>query len=837
MSLKRIRIPIPSIHALLTTFIALCFLALSLALPAPFPARAAVNQVYLPSVTKALAGWTTPIVVQNTGAGVADVTITFYRVSDGKLATTANIPGLKPGQSVTFDPRTNPQLPSGAQFSAVLESTGGKLAATVIEGNGSSWMSYGGTSTGAATVYLPNITRNLGGADGWNTPFFVQNVGDAPTTASVSFHNFNDGSLAKKIDGVKLEPGRSQAFSPATIDGLPDDRQFAVVVQGPQGSQLYAISNEISGNLAMSYEGMLSGSDMLFLPNILKYLGGDDHWFTPFIVQNLGSTPATISIEFYSFESGALVTQMSGQVLQPGRSLPVDVRFTPSTLPWGSYSVVVRGQPGSQLGTVVNEVDPGAGMAMSYDGIARSQALPSVYLPFLQKNVGAVAWFSPIIAQNLGQQPTDITLTLFDTAGTVAAQKTFTAVKPGAAAVYDPRSDRHLPNGTYSGLVQSQNTNIGAVVNVASTQTGDYAMAYNGTAGPQTAIPTLAPTTKQVGPYTFTLKYGNAADIYVETTIDAATVARAVAQADADVVQVQQDFARSFKTYPTIYLFGSTPSYVQGLQTLGKYTPEHAQQIADNTDALFQPLTQLVFANWSEMTKYQPASVLRHELTHYMDSQIIGTNPTMPAWLDEGLAVNEELTMVGSKWIAMTSRYTTASAAATGTLMPLGTLASPTLWSTRTSPASYFQYYEATEAVRMLRADLGNAGVLRILELMGTGQPFEAAYETVAGRPFSEFVVAFPDRAKALAPVAPGIATAEDSPSGPGLSFIAYGFAPASAIVVEIRSSTTGDMVAELTSFYGTRFHYLMPSWPAGSYNITVTSPATTISVVARKNS
>ncbi|TME63263.1 MAG: hypothetical protein E6I54_07505, partial [Chloroflexi bacterium] len=27
------------------------------------------------------------------------------------------------------------------------------------------------------TIYLPNITKMLGGQDGWNTPFIVQNVG------------------------------------------------------------------------------------------------------------------------------------------------------------------------------------------------------------------------------------------------------------------------------------------------------------------------------------------------------------------------------------------------------------------------------------------------------------------------------------------------------------------------------------------------------------------------------------------------------------------------------------------------------------------------------------
>ena len=838
MSLKRIRIPLPPAHALLTAFVALCFFALSLALPSPHIARGAVGQVYLPNITKTLggaAGWTTPIAVQNTGQSQTDVTLTFYRFSDGKPAGTVTKTALLPGQSWTFDPRTNASLPDDTQFSTVVQATNGQVAVVVIEGSGSSWMAYSGTTTGGSTVYLPNITRNLGGRDGWNTPFIVQNLGTTATTATVSFYNFSDGTLAKKIDNVKLEPGRSQPFLTWAIDGLADDRQYAVVVEGPKGSQLYAVVNESSGGMAMSYEGLLTGSDVVYLPNVLKYLGGRDHWSTPFIVQNIGTQPAIFALEFYSFDSGQLVTQVPGLLLQPGRSLPVDVRFTPATLPAGSYSVVVRGQKGSQLGAVVNEVELSAGMAMSYDGIAQSQALQSVYLPMLERNVGAVRWSSPIVAQNLGTAAADITLTLFDANGAVATQKVFPAVKPGAAAVFDPRYDRRLKDGTYSGLVQSS-VPITAIVNVSGDQPGDYAMAFAGTAGNATQVPALAASTKQVGPYLFTLHTASAADVYVESTIDAAAATRITFQTDADVTQVQTDFGRQYAQIPTLYVFATTESYKLGLQKLLGYSPASAAEIARDSDALFHPKTQLIVANWGEIAKYQPQSGIRHELTHAMNSQIIGTNPTLPAWLDEGLAFNEEQTMPGAKWITMTSRYSTASMASTGTLIPLVNLTSPQLWSMRDYPASTFQYYEAGEAVRMLRADLGNVGVVRILELMGQGQTFDAAYAAVAGKPFSEFVAAFPERAKALAPASPGIASVEDSPGGPGMSFILYGYAPISAVVIEVRSSTAGDVNAELTTLYGTRFHWLGPSWPAATYNITVTTPTgSTTSLVARK--
>lgn len=822
---------------LLSTALAVSLVALSLALSPAQPATAAVPQVYLPNVTKTLGGpggWTTPIVVQNTGSVATDVTLTFYRFNDGRLAGAVSRPGLKPGQSWSFDPRSSTALPNDTQFSTVVSSTTGEVAATVIQGTGSSWMAYAGTTTGGATVYLPNITRNLGGPAGWNTPFIVQNLGAATTTATISFYNFSDGQLAKRIENVKLEPGRSQAFLTWAIDGLADDRQYAVVVQGPAGSQLYAVVNQSSENMAMSYEGLLGGAEVVYLPNVLKYLGGTDRWYTPFIVQNVGTTGASFALEFYSFDTGQLVRSVPGQFLQPGRSLPVDVRFSPAGLPAGSYSVVIRGQKGAQLGAVVNEVDPGAGMAMSYNGTGQTQAQQSVYLPLLQRNVGSSRWFSPIIAQNVGASPTDITLTLFDANGAVAVQKTFPAIKPGAAAVYDPRFDRRLKDGTYSGLLQA-NGAITAVVNLSGAINGDYAMAITGVPGPATAIPAVTTAAKNVGPHAFTLKVASNADVWVENTIAPADAAKIVAQTDADATQIQTDYGRQFSVLPVIYVFATTASFTQGLQSLLGYTPDRAKLVAGGTAALFSPAAQLTLANWEELKEYQPQSAIRHELTHSMHSQIIRTNPTMPAWLDEGLAVREELTMPGSKYVAMQVRYGTASMAATNTLMPLSSLDSPTLWSARRGTAGFYQYLEATQAVLFLREDIGQAGIVRILELMGQGRTFGDAYAIVAGKPFSEFAAAFPARAKALAPSSPGVVAVEDSPIGPGLSFMAYGFAPLSLVTVSVRSSTHEAVVTGLTTQFGTRFLYLPDSWADGTYNITVTSATSVVSVVARK--
>jgi len=48
------------------------------------------------------------------------------------------------------------------------------------------------------TVYLPNIVRMLGGPDGWQTPFIVQNTGSVATDLEVTFYAFADGSCVTR---------------------------------------------------------------------------------------------------------------------------------------------------------------------------------------------------------------------------------------------------------------------------------------------------------------------------------------------------------------------------------------------------------------------------------------------------------------------------------------------------------------------------------------------------------------------------------------------------------------------------------------------------------------
>ena len=123
------------------------------------------------------------------------------------------------------------------------------------------------------TLYLPNITKNLGGVFGWYTPFIVQNTGTASTMLEVSFYDFIDGTCKSRSLVMGIAPGTSYANDPRdTIKNatLPVEGQFAVVVKS-YGSTVVGVVNEHQGTgaraEALSYNGFTAGATV-YLPNI-----------------------------------------------------------------------------------------------------------------------------------------------------------------------------------------------------------------------------------------------------------------------------------------------------------------------------------------------------------------------------------------------------------------------------------------------------------------------------------------------------------------------------------------------------------------------------------------
>ena len=350
---------------------------------------------------------------------------------------------------------------------------------------------------------------------------------------------------------------------------------------------------------------------------------------------------------------------------------------------------------------------------------------------------------------------------------------------------------------------------------------------------------TAPTTTTTVGGYTFRVTSTQLATAYIESSISTSAATTLLATVDADVRRVEADLGRTFASRPPIWAFATERSFVRGIGSIfGETVPD-----AGEFDGFFLSSADAVVLNHAQMSAGTTAvSVIRHELTHALIDEIIGPAgyASLPVWLNEGSARLEEYTISGLRWFELLEKYTSVSIAANDLLPALDEMASGYL--------SAQEYAVSAQAVRLLRDDLGQAGLVRVLELIGAGSTFESAYQAVAAAPFSGFAARYDDRvldsastcaaANTCTRLVPGIATADDTPAGRGLEIVIYGFAPGSRITYSVVSSRarTRTLSARVNDV-GVFATYLDTRWPKGTYRITANGTAGKVELSVAKAS
>lgn len=316
-------------------------------------------------------------------------------------------------------------------------------AASVVESavtvGATAQSSCGTAGTPSATVYLPNITKTFGGPDGWDTPFYIQNAGAVQTTVEATFSRFSDGAVITCRKTTGLAPGTALTDDPARDEDLPDDTQFSVVLRS-FGAPVVAAVDQLQGvgptTEALSYTGFGAGARTVYLPNVTRRFFGYD---VPFIIQNVGSAVATVSVRFLSFDGTRSLTL--GRVIDPGKSKVVDpdsddaLLGAPGLVDGTQYAVTLTStQP---IAVVANAHDEAIGpVAFSHNGLAVGGQ--TLFAPYAMKLVNSL--FSPVVVQNIGTTSADATLT-FSPLGTSGGAQTFTlrGIPAGGARAFDPR--------------------------------------------------------------------------------------------------------------------------------------------------------------------------------------------------------------------------------------------------------------------------------------------------------------------------------------------------------------------------------------------------------------
>ncbi|HEY9326113.1 MAG TPA: hypothetical protein VIS26_06040, partial [Candidatus Limnocylindria bacterium] len=345
------------------------------------------------------------------------------------------------------------------------------------------------------TIFLPNITKMLGGPSGWVTPFIVQNVGVRKATLEVSFFRFSDGGLVacRRVDD--LAPATSFADYPNNDADLPPDAQFSVVVKS-FGSEVVSVVNEHQGGVgaraeALSYNGLTTGATTVYLPFVAKPEPApctavpqteatcNVRWITTFVMQNFGTVDATVTARFVSFDGASTATLT--RTIAPGRSRFIDPTVEPQLRAGRYYSVVLTStQP---IGVIANAHDDAptttAPRGFSYNGIAQPSS-GDVFLPYVRRDgVTPRTYANGVLIQNGGTSDVAPTLTFQRLGGgnpfTIAAPA---PIKAGMSWYFDPEAFPLVTVGEYSVVVSG-----GTLAVLDATLSAGAAMGYVGMTG------------------------------------------------------------------------------------------------------------------------------------------------------------------------------------------------------------------------------------------------------------------------------------------------------------------------------------------------------------------
>lgn len=335
------------------------------------------------------------------------------------------------------------QLGIGSQIGAARTNSGSDTTKTGVQ-----------AAVATTTVYLPNITRMLGGRDGWQTPFIVQNVGAVSTDLTMSFYAFSDGSLVKTRTVAGLPPGNSVFHDPNSDTELPAEGQFGVVVQS-FGSPIVAVVNEhqnlqnAARQEALSYQGLSQGSTKLYAPYFAYNVSG---WVTTLIVQNLGLIPTVVSLQFTTADGTRNITLT--RALQPGRSDFVDPRVEPTLLAGFEYTITMTAsQP---IGAVINAHNDAATVAQprgfSYNA-SRPSDIQESFLPYVAKNTDGIGRSTRLFVQNTSTVAGTAHLAFCQLGNPSCVLQTISApsaIPPGGVWSLDLAQSPQLADGEYS---------------------------------------------------------------------------------------------------------------------------------------------------------------------------------------------------------------------------------------------------------------------------------------------------------------------------------------------------------------------------------------------------
>jgi hypothetical protein len=290
-----------------------------------------------PQAMKGYHGFRSEIVLQNTAASPATVTVAYAGSAGAVASETRTIPA---GASLTLDQAQNAQLPAGFVGSATVTSDRPLAGVVNVYGASDSQLSTSpGAAAGARQAYLPALYKAYHGFD---SSLMVQNADTSATRVEVTYSN-------GVVRAATIPAGGAELFYQPNDAGLPAGWLGAATVRSTDGKRILAVANvlEAGSGRYSAYPGVIDGEYRLTAPSLYKGYAAQS-WASSLTVQNVDAVPATFQVVY---ANGAYQTFTA---LAPGASVLV---YQPNVagLPAGwQGAATVRSVNGTRLLAVVS---------------------------------------------------------------------------------------------------------------------------------------------------------------------------------------------------------------------------------------------------------------------------------------------------------------------------------------------------------------------------------------------------------------------------------------------------------------------------------------------------
>ncbi len=230
----------------------------------------------------------------------------------------------------------------------------------------------------------------------------VQNLEATPATVTLTFYK-QDGTTDTTVDDTILESG-SKTYFP--LNDVSSGFNGAAVVSST--TKVAAVVNILGNNgfAAASYIGASQGSNTSSLPLLMKGNSGFDTWFN---VQNIGTGPANITINYSDGTS-------SSDTIPPNGSKT----YFQSTETHSQ--AVFSGTITSNQPIVTAAIQESSQVMFAYNGFSAGSVNP--VMPLVNTNNSG--YITGIQIQNVGTNPTDVTVTYTPSAAGTSCTETKT---------------------------------------------------------------------------------------------------------------------------------------------------------------------------------------------------------------------------------------------------------------------------------------------------------------------------------------------------------------------------------------------------------------------------